>query len=107
MKLIHGLVVVVFVVTTNFPLINLNQIQIIQVVYTFDFKSIMGQQCDDNSDYDTWLAHEEIKLKDDDEEKGCQLGQKIYYRKLKKESVCYQGTFVLTLRVKIHTFTII
>lgn len=61
------------------------------VVYTFDFKSIMGQQCDDNSDYDTWLAHEEIKLKDDDEEKGCQLGQKIYYRKLKKESVCYQG----------------
>ena len=50
----------------------------------------MGKQCDEESDYDHWFAHEDIKIKDN-AEKGCQLGQRNYYQKLKKDVVCYQG----------------
>ena len=59
------------------------------VVYTFDFKAILGKACTDD-DYENWQAHEDIKLKGESEE-GCQLGKKTTYKKLKKESVCYNG----------------
>ena len=70
------------------------------MVYTFDFKHIMGQQCDEVADYEQWFAHEDIKL-NNDQEKGCQLGQKHVYQKLKKDSICYQGMLAyLLLRLR-------
>ena len=53
----------------------------------------MDKPCEDrdiNGDYETWFAHEDANIHDE-QEKGCQLGQKVYYKKLKKEAICFQG----------------
>ncbi|KAK1906961.1 Sortilin [Dissostichus eleginoides] len=58
------------------------------VVVTIDFQSLITRECNDQ-DYEEWLAHatDEGDLK----RKGCLLGVKETYRRLKKKSVCRNG----------------
>jgi hypothetical protein len=60
------------------------------VVFTFDFGKVLGKACSE-SDYENWEAHEDLKLKNNKSEEGCQLGKKTTYKKLKKESICFNG----------------
>ncbi|KAK5876499.1 hypothetical protein CesoFtcFv8_025848 [Champsocephalus esox] len=58
------------------------------VVVTIDFQSLITRECNDQ-DYEEWLAHatDEGDLK----RKGCLLGVKETYRRLKKKCVCRNG----------------
>ena len=60
------------------------------VVFTFDFGKVLGKACSEN-DYENWEAHEDLKLKNNKSEEGCQLGKKTTYKKLKKDSICFNG----------------
>ena len=60
------------------------------MVFTFDFGKVLGKACSE-SDYENWEAHEDLKLKNNKSEEGCQLGKKTTYKKLKKDSICFNG----------------
>ncbi|XP_029350808.1 sortilin [Echeneis naucrates] len=64
------------------------------VAVTIDFQSLITRECDDQ-DYEEWLAHSTAG--GDSERKGCVLGVKETYRRLKKQSVCRNGkSFVVS-----------
>ncbi|CAN9508160.1 unnamed protein product [Ophioblennius macclurei] len=58
------------------------------VAVTIDFQSLITRECNDH-DYEEWLAH--ATEGDEPETKGCVLGVKETYRRLKKQSVCRNG----------------
>ncbi|XP_021369881.1 sortilin-like isoform X2 [Mizuhopecten yessoensis] len=58
--------------------------------YVFDFQSILKQQCTSN-DYEEWLAHETVRKYESESMKGCLLGEKEMFKRLKPDSWCHNG----------------
>ncbi|XP_023140533.2 sortilin isoform X2 [Amphiprion ocellaris] len=58
------------------------------VAVTIDFQSLITRECNDQ-DYEQWLAHSAEG--GTSERKGCVLGVKETYRRLKRQSVCRNG----------------
>ncbi|KAM9328537.1 sortilin [Pholidichthys leucotaenia] len=58
------------------------------VAVTIDFQSLITRECN-HQDYEEWLAH--ATQGGDSDRKGCVLGVKETYRRLKKRSVCRNG----------------
>ncbi|KAG7497826.1 sortilin-like [Solea senegalensis] len=64
------------------------------VAVTIDFQSLITRECSDR-DYEEWLAHSSEGK--DSARRGCVLGVKETYRRLKKKSVCRNGkSFVVS-----------
>ncbi|XP_022045853.1 sortilin [Acanthochromis polyacanthus] len=64
------------------------------VAVTIDFQSLITRECNDQ-DYEEWLAHSAAG--ENSKRKGCVLGVKETYRRLKRQSVCRNGrSFVVS-----------
>ncbi|CAH3016922.1 unnamed protein product [Porites evermanni] len=53
-------------------------------VITVDFEKVLTRHCG-NDDYEDWVAHEGGK------NNGCLLGKKVTFKRLKKQSLCFNG----------------
>ncbi|XP_018602631.2 sortilin [Scleropages formosus] len=58
------------------------------VTVTIDFEHLLTRECEDE-DYEEWLAHSDMGL--DSETRGCILGYRETFKRLKKLSVCRNG----------------
>ncbi|XP_033746028.1 sortilin-like isoform X1 [Pecten maximus] len=58
--------------------------------FVFDFQAVIKQQCTSN-DYEEWLAHETLRKYESDSMKGCLLGEKEKFQRLKQDSWCHNG----------------
>lgn len=57
--------------------------------FIIDFQKIFKKKCDTATDYDTWVPHETSNEKGNIQ--GCLLGNKETFKKVKKDSWCYNG----------------
>ncbi|XP_069141145.1 sortilin-like isoform X3 [Argopecten irradians] len=58
--------------------------------FVFDFQNVLKQKCTSN-DYEDWLAHESLRKYESDSMKGCLLGEKETFKRLKQDSWCHNG----------------
>ncbi|XP_013401133.1 sortilin [Lingula anatina] len=59
-------------------------------VFVIDFQKIIKRQCQDPQDYEEWSPHGELHGQQD-EWKGCLIGYKETYKRVIKDSLCYNG----------------
>lgn len=59
------------------------------VVQVIDFESVLVNKCT-SSDYDDWQPHQTMQ-KEDTSRRGCLLGKKVTFQRLKADSWCHNG----------------
>ncbi|KAK3102843.1 hypothetical protein FSP39_014357 [Pinctada imbricata] len=60
------------------------------VTYVIEFKKVLTRQCQ-SEDYETWVPHETLRKEENKKVEGCLLGEKEQFKRVKKDSWCFNG----------------